>query len=215
MLSHSKLILIFKNKFKYFNIILIVSVLFLNGCTSLAILGAGAAGVLTGGYIMGKDKTLKQSANDTFIDAKIRNELSKKYPNVFDNISIVTNNGEVLLAGSVQDETKIKEAEKIAYGIAGVKHVDNNLTYGDSTSTAQSLQDGCITSACRTKLIATKDIKSRNIKINTKNGIVYLSGVAHSEDELEDILSVVKSVKNIKKVVSYITIKEEVTKNVN
>ena len=185
----------------------------LTGCTSLAILGIGAgAGAITGGYLMGRDKTVKQSTDDTMIESQIRHKLSKQFPKVFTNIKIVTDNGCVLLAGNIQEEKYIPEAEKIAWTVDGVKHVDNNLTCNSDITIAQSLQDGYITSACRTKLVATKNIKSRNIKIKTVFGTVYLSGIAHSEDELEDIISVVKSIKGVKKVVSYIKIKEEVIK---
>lgn len=179
----------------------------LTGCTSLAILGVGAgAGVVTGGYIMGRDKTVTQSVDDSVIDSQIRSNLSKKFPNVFTNIVIITDNGNVLLAGNVQEEKYIKEAEKIAWSVSGVKHIDNNLTCDNDISSFQSFKDGCITSACRTRLIATKNIKSRNIKIKTVLGTVYLSGTAHSNDELEDIISVVKSIKGVNKVVSYIRI---------
>ena len=190
-----------------FNCLVIVSSLSLTGCTSLAILGIGAgAGALTGGYIMGRDKTIKQSTDDTLIDSQIRHKLSKQFPGVFPNITIVTNNGSVLLAGNVQKEKYIQEAEKIAWTVEGVKHVDNNLNCDKNISVSQSLKDGYITSACRTKLVATKNIRSRNIKIKTVLGTVYLNGTAHSEDELEDIISVVKNTKGVKKVVSYIII---------
>ena len=216
MLFRLKQILTFKNKFQNFNYLVILISLSLTGCTSLAILGVGAgAGVLTGGYIMGRDKTVTQSTDDTIIDAQIKRKLFKQFPNVFTNITVATDNGCVLLAGSVRDEKYIKEAEKIAWTIDGVKKVNNNLTCNKNVSTTQSLQDSYITSACRTKLIATKDIKSRNIKINTNEGVVYLSGTAHSNDELEDIISVVKSIKGVKKVVSYIIIKETVVKRTN
>lgn len=209
MLFPLKQILIFKNKFKCFYLIIIISSLSLTGCTSLAILGAGA---VTGGYIMGRDKTIKQSTDDTMIESQIRHKLSKRFPKVFTNIKIVADNGCVLLAGNVQEEKYITEAEKIAWTIDGIKHIDNNLTCNSDIKVSQSLQDGYITSACRTRLVATKNIKSRNIKIKTVLGTVYLSGIAHSNDELEDIISVIKSIKGVKKVVSYIKIKEEVIK---
>ena len=190
-----------------FNCIIIVMSLSFTGCTSLALLGVGAgAGVVTGGYIMGRDKTVTQSVDDSVIDSQIRSNLSKKFPNVFTNIVIVTDGGYVLLAGNVKEEKYIKEAEKIAWTVNGVKHVDNNLNCDGEISASQSLKDGYITSACRARLIATKNIKSRNIKIKTVLSTVYLSGTAHSNDELEDIISVVKSIKGVSKVVSYIKI---------
>ncbi|MBQ9441165.1 MAG: BON domain-containing protein [Alphaproteobacteria bacterium] len=218
MLFRLKQILTFKNKFQNFNYLVILLLLstFLTGCTSLAILGIGTgAGVLTGGYIMGRDKTVAQSTDDTIISTQIKHKLFKQYPNVFTDITVATDNGCVLLAGNVQDDRYIREAEKIAWTIDGVKKVNNNLTCNKITSNTQALQDSYVTSACRTKLIATKNIKSRNIKINTNEGIVYLSGIAHSEDELEDIISVVKSIKGVKKVFSYIIIKETIIKRTN
>ena len=216
MLFYLKQKQIFKNKFKYFNYLVIIAPLLFTGCTSLAILGVGAgAGVLTGGYIMGRDKSIKQTKDYTLIDSQINHKLYKKFPNVFTDIKIVTDNGCVLLVGNVKDEKYIKEAEKIAWTIDGVKKVNNNLTAYQKISAKQSIQDGYMTSVCKAKLLATKNVKSCNIKVTTCNGIVYLNGVVHSEDELEDIISVVKSIKGVKKVVSYIIIKETVIKKVN
>ena len=208
MLSHLRRIL-------NFNCLIILASLSLTGCTSLAIIGAGVGGAITSGYIMGRDKTMKQSTDDSVIEAQIKRNLSNKFPGIFTNITIASNNGCVLLAGNVKEENYIKEAEKIAWTIKGVNRIDNHLNCGNEISSSQELKDGYITSTCKTKLVATKNVKSRNIKVITVNSVVYLYGTAHSNDELEDILSVVKNIRSIKKVVSYITIQEVVTRKPN
>ena len=177
------------------------SVLLLAGCSPILFLGAGS---LAGGYIAGRDKHITKSVSDTAIDAKIHDKL-QKYNDFFKNVSVVTDNDCVLLTGTVKSEDLISQAEQIAWSVKGVKVVDNNITVGEKLW-KQSIRDTAITSSCRTKLLGKSDIKSLNVKIKTCNNVVYLSGTARSELELMRIIDVVRNVKHVKKIVSYISL---------
>ena len=181
-----------------FKHIVICSTLLLTGCAPVLFLGAGS---LTGGYIAGRDKKISKSVSDTAIDAKILNKLRQH--NDLSNISVVTDNDCVLLAGTVSLDSSISKAEQIAWSVKGVKVVDNNITVG-THSFKQSMIDTAITSSCRAQLLGAKDVKSLNIKIKTYNSTVYLSGTVRSDLELKQIIDIVSKVKNVKKVVSYV-----------
>ena len=179
------------------------SAVLFTACVPMAFLGAGA---LTGGYIAGRDKKVSQSLGDAKIDAQIKNRLQEYTAKTFTGVSVVTDNGCVLLTGHVPDESLIQDVEKIAWSIPGVKIVDNNITVGQ-TSFGQTMKDAYITSACRTALIGTENIKSLNIKIKTMSNIVYLSGVVQSNEELNIVIDTIKQIQGVKKVVSYISVK--------
>lgn len=174
----------------------------LSGCATVALLGTGAA---VGGYVAGRDKHTTQSLNDTKIDSQIRNKLIDTLGNSALDISVVTDNGCVLLTGNVPNDDIVTSAESIARTVPGVVSVDNNIVVGKS-KLSTNIADGYITSTCRTKLLAAKDIRSLNVKIKTMNHVVYLSGTARNKKELERIICTVRNTKGVKKVVSYITL---------
>ena len=185
------------------NILIIgITVVFLNGCATITILGTGVA---TGGYLAGRDKSIKRSIKDTRIDNSVKSKLRKQIGESALDVSVVTNDGYVLLTGSLPNDDMISEAESIALTVPGVISVDNNIVVGKS-KLSTNLKDSYITSVCRAKLTATKNIKSLNVKIKTMNHVVYLNGTARTQTELNNIIDVVKSVNGVKKVVSYITL---------
>lgn len=192
-----------KNKIIITKILVVCSVvLLLSGCTSMLILGTGVA---TGGYIAGRDKHINQSIGDTRIDSKIKTLLSQNLGELALDISVVTDNGCVLLVGNAPNQDVIDTAERLAWQVKGVQTVDNNITIGKS-KVSTILKDSYITSTCRAKLLANKDIKSLNIKIKTMSHIVYLNGTARSQRELDKIIDIIKSTNGVEKVVSYISL---------
>lgn len=186
---------------------IVLTAVLLSGCGTLTILGAGVA---TGGYIAGRDKSIKQSIKDTEIDTNVKSKLRKQIGSSALDVSVVTNDGYVLLTGNLPNEDMVSTAETVALSVPGVVTVDNNIVVGKS-SLSTTLKDSYITSACRTKLTATKNIKSLNVKVKTMNHVVYLNGTARNQTELENIINVVKSIKGVKKVISYITLVGELS----
>lgn len=181
---------------------IVVIALSLSGCATVALVGAGVA---TGGYIAGRDKPITRSMQDTSIDTDVKSKLRKQLGAEALDVSVVTNDGYVLLTGNLPNGDMATEAEKIALAVPGVIAVDNNIVVGKS-KLSTLLKDSYITSACRTKLTATSDIKSLNVKIKTMNHVVYLNGTARNQSELEKIINVAKSINGVEKVISYITL---------
>ena len=58
-------------------------------------------------------------------------------------------------------------------------------------------------------MLIDRDIQSINYSIDTVQGIVYLMGVARSQDELDHTIDVARGVNGVKQVISYVKLTGE------
>jgi len=72
-------------------------------------------------------KETKRVMSDSWITSKVKAALLKEEGMKGMKVSVKTHNGIVLLSGFVDTEDQIKQAEKIAAGVEGVKSVKNSL----------------------------------------------------------------------------------------
>ena len=174
----------------------------LTGCgPALVGTGAGVVDVAT------QERGIKGTLNDTDIRSHIDTALAQKSTTLFSNISLAVQNGHVLLAGSVPTSQARKEAVKIAWQVKGVNAVYNEIKVGEPHSFGDGAEDVWIATKVRTKLVATEHIHSNNYSVTTFNGVVYLMGIAQSQEELDHAIQVAKSVEGVKKVISHVQIK--------
>lgn len=77
----------------------------------------------------------------------------------------------------------------------------SGTTGADGTSGSnQPITDSTVTTKIKTKLLATKDLKSTGIHVVTKNGMVTLTGSVPSDAEHATALQVVRSVDGVRDV---------------
>ena len=180
---------------------LVISVLGLNACSPLGMAtGAGAAT----GIAAAREGGIKQSFTDTRINADISDRWFKYDLSTFANLNITVNQGRVLLTGVVQDPEDRVEAVRLAWKVDGVEQVINEIRIADSAGFTGYLKDSWISTKLRTSMTFDKQIQSINFSIDTVQGVVYLMGVAHTEEELDRVKALARSTSNVKQVVSYV-----------
>jgi len=175
---------------------------FITGCVPVIVGG----GMIAGGYTALRDKNVGNSLSDSKIDMLIKQRLYKIDHNLFSHVSVVTDYGCVLLTGSVPNPEWINIAEKEAWSVRGVTEVNNHITVSENEDPGQLVKDDFITSTCRSALICKKEVRSVNYKIKTMNGIVYVLGIARTQEELEIALSTIQKISGVKKVISYVKV---------
>ncbi len=180
-------------------ILLLTSPIFVTGCIPVMLGG----GVAAGGYAALRDKKVGDSLNDSKIDITMKNRLYKINHKLQSDVSAVADHGCVLLTGVVSDPEWVNIAEREAWAIDGVVEVNNHITVGEYSAT-QLAKDDYLTTACKTALLCDKNIRSVNYKIKTCDSVVYVLGIARTEEELKLALNIVQKVKGVKKVVSYV-----------
>jgi len=190
--------------------IILLSALLLSGCAAPVLMFGGVAGA---GATLSKEKTVGSSLDDTNIWTKIKAAFlqhHKEIEGVLSNVSVEVSEGRVLLTGkaaSADDRLKIL---KLVWEQNGVKEVINEIKLENNEESIGSYsKDVWITAQVKAKLLANKAVRSINYNIETIDSIVYILGVARSEEELSQVISEAENVKNVTKVVNYIKARGE------
>ena len=91
-------------------------------------------------------------------------------------------------------------AGNTARNFRGIRQTYNELTIQGASSLLARTNDTWLSTKLKTKLLANKEIKSRQIKVVTENGIVYLMGIVSRADS-DHIAAIASQTTGIRKVV--------------
>lgn len=121
------------------------------------------------------------------------------------HVNVTSFNRRVLLSGEVPDGSTRAAIEKIVSGIAGVRHVNNELAVSGNSSLGSRSNDSMITSKIKLQLARDSRIESNRIKPVTESGTVFLMGsVKRAEAEAAaEIASTTSGVKLVVKLFDY------------
>ena len=97
-----------------------------------------------------------------------------------------------------------RQLQAIALGIV-LASGGISVAFADSTdmsakSSEQPVTDTWITTKVKAELATTDGIKSGDVSVTTKNGLVTLSGVVNSKAQVQKSVAVTKSVKGVRQV---------------
>lgn len=153
-------------------LLIIVSCHLLVGCV-----GAFIAGAALGGVVVYEGRNIHTQKRDL----KITNEANKRLgqDTAFSkrsHINLSAYDGVILLAGQTPTEELKQQAEDIVRQVPGVRRVYNEITISGPISSMVRSSDSWLTTKVKTRLLATKELDSSQIKVVTENGIVYLMG---------------------------------------
>lgn len=181
---------------------LIAAMIPLSGCVAAAVGAAGAAGVAAF-----QDKTMGESLDDANASNALKTRLMTSDPRAFNEVDVEVANKVALLSGRVPTMEDRHRAEQIAWEVALIDVVANELQVREQGGVLQNLNDEWITTRIRSRLVTDGDIKSVNVNIETYDGTVYLMGIARSQAELQLIAETASKVRGVKEVVSYIQVR--------
>jgi osmotically-inducible protein OsmY len=149
--------------------------------------------------------------SDAWIALKVRSRLLVKA-----NVSAATTNvsvkdGIVTLAGSAENAAQKELTEAYAKDIDDVKAVKNDLVIKDSTPARQTIgeiiDDASITSQVKYTLLTHRSTRALKTKIETKDGVVAVTGEAVSDAEKALVTKLVHGVRGVKSVGNAMTVK--------
>lgn len=155
--------------------------------------------------------TMQETLSDVKITAKIKAAYLMSPLIKTLNISVTTTNQIVVLSGVVTTDQEYERAVTIANSIEGVKAVNvDNLKV---TASKSPIADTIITAKVKgkflkEKLFGDKEIEFWPVSVETKDGVVYLTGVVATEVEQDNLIQLAKDVKDVKSVSSTITVRQ-------
>ena len=179
--------------------VLLLFALALSGCAG-AVVGVGTAAVAASST----EKGFSTSVSDGVIFAKLKDRFIQQNASLLTSADVSVNDGAVLFTGKVKTPEDKIQATRLAWEIKGVREVVNELQVTDTSSIKDIAKDLAASATLRGKMIADRDISSLNFSIDVVNGIVYLSGVASTPEEIVKVVSHAENLRFAQEVVNYI-----------
>jgi hyperosmotically inducible protein len=123
-------------------------------------------------------------------------------------INVDVNRGVVKLSGFVDSSKEKSAAGDIARKVDGVQSVQNDIAVkGGSSSAGEVVDDSILTAKVKAALIESSETKAHQINVETKEGVVQLSGFVDSAGAKSAATSVAKSVTGVKDVRNELSVK--------
>ncbi|EXU74370.1 molecular chaperone OsmY [Erwinia mallotivora] len=147
--------------------------------------------------------------DDSGVTAKVKAALVDNDAIKSSDISVKTHDGVVTLSGFVPSQDQAELAVAAAKKVEGVKSVSDKLHVKDSTKASVSgyAGDTSTTGKIKAKLLADDIVPSRNVKVETTNGVVQLSGTVKSQAQSDRAEGIAKAIEGVKSVKNDITVK--------
>ncbi len=151
-----------------------------------------------------------QALDDSTLSNDIKTRLLSEEG--FGEVDVEVAQGLVLLSGRVNTPEQRVRAEDIAWSAPRTQDVANEINIEPAGGFLANAADELVTARVRASLMASKTVKSINYNIETYNGVVYLMGIARSQEELTEAAERASVVTGVKRVVSYVRISPERTR---
>jgi hyperosmotically inducible protein len=144
---------------------------------------------------------------DVGLTAKVKTKLAADSTVKASQINVDTKDKVVTLSGTVDNEEARTQAVALARGTEGVRDVVDNLTVktaeaapAPGTSVGQAIDDASITAAVKSKLVADSTVGGLKIDVDTKDGVVTLSGPVKSRTEKDTALRIARETTGVRNV---------------
>ena len=175
------------------------------GCSPAGVLATGGGGAMV---VAEGERSLGTVVDDATIKVNIAAKFLNAGNNLFVNINTSVLEGRILLTGLVDNQEIRIDAVRRVWEVDGVNEVVNEIQIGNRSSLKEYAQDVWITT--QVKGLAAKTLGLRSIAYNfeTIKGKVYMAGITSRPDQLEELISIAKTVKGVTEIVNYVVVKE-------
>ncbi len=152
-------------------------------------------------------RSLDESLSDLSGNAQLKTVLFSDREYDYSNIDTTLLEGRLMLTGSMWSEEGRARLIANAWKAEGVDQVIDEVLIADKTSFGQGFEDARIDKALRASLIADGDVTSGRYKFSVSEAVVYILGVARTQQEMDKVLKTAQSINGVEKVISHITIR--------
>jgi osmotically-inducible protein OsmY len=157
------------------------------------------------GVAIAEERSLGDQANDAAIAVSINERLFSYDEELFQDVSVDVTEGRVLLAGLVDVPEDRVDAVRLTWQVSGVKQVMNEIQVTNADFEAYT-NDVWISTQLRNDLLWDKEIASINYTVETVHGVIYITGIARSQTELERVIAHARTIAKVREVVSYVRV---------
>ena len=176
----------------------------LSGCVAVA-----ATGMVAGVSAARQERTVGAAIDDVRIKSAITAALANASPSNFVNVSTTVVEGRVLMTGRVAQADTRLDATRVAWGVDGVRRVDNEIEVTDSFGWLDRPKDIFIRTEIAADLLTDSAIRDVNYTIDVVNGVVYLLGVGQSQAEIDRVVQRAARFRGVKRVENYVVLQDD------
>lgn len=181
---------------------------------ALPILGAGCVSLAVGGAAVGgvaavEERSLGTQVDDRTLYFRVNDKLLAQSGDLFRRVNVEVNEGRVLLTGNVPKPEDKVSASDLSWQVGGVKEVLNELVVSDRSELRDYPKDAWISAQLKTKMLTDTKVLQINYSVETINGVVYLLGIAQTQEELDHVVNHARNISGVQRVVSYVRLKDD------
>ena len=154
------------------------------------------------------EPTLSQSFSNATTTATIKSKLLWNSNTEGLDVNVTTNNHVVTLTGTAQSDAAKDLAGMLAKDTDGVSRVVNDIQVNANATTAakaqntadeagEAISDAWITSKIKSSYLLSSNLDGLDISVDTKNGVVSLSGTVMTDAEKDLAVSTAKNIKGV------------------
>ena len=151
---------------------------------------------------------------DTGITTAVKTKFAADDAVKASQIDVDTQNKVVTLTGTVDSSMVKSRAVELARNTDGVVRVTDNLTVRDMAAMPNApdaqrvvLTDPAITASVKGKLLADPDVAGLRLDVDTRDGIVSLTGSVSTQAEKDEALRIARETDGVRSVEDRITIR--------
>lgn len=153
---------------------------------------------------------------DAGITTAVKSKLAADDTVKASQIDVDTRDKVVTLSGNVDTETMKTRAMEIARKTSGVTAVNDNLLVHETAAALPpaepdpqrvALTDPALTASVKTKLLANPDVSGLRIDVDTRDGVVTLTGTVSTPGQKAEALRVARDTDGVKSVEDRLTVR--------
>jgi hyperosmotically inducible periplasmic protein len=154
-------------------------------------------------------KSAGEQVDDSVTTGRVKAALIADPVTKAHQIDVETFKGTVQLNGFVDTAASKERAAEVAKGTKGVTAVRNNLTVkGDPRSASGVVDDSAITAKVKAALAGDPRTKAHQVNVETREGVVQLSGFVDSSEAKSTAEELARSVDNVRSVDNELDVKK-------
>ena len=166
--------------------------------------------IVCGGATVITSAAEERGVSGVYDDAKIKTQIVWKLSQAgsakFGHVDVVVRQGKVLLTGTVKNPEDKVDAVNMTWKVKGVKEVVDEISSTHQVTLSNYAKDGWITTKVKSVLLFDDKVSSINYNVQTINGIVYLMGIAPSQQDLDTALNRISQISGVNEVVNHATV---------
>lgn len=176
---------------------------------SLAVLLAASLTGCVGLSLNTEERSLSSAVDDFNARTELNARLLGESPSLFANVSTTVIEGRVHLSGTVPTNEQRLAATRIAWATPHVREVVNDIEVTEGGGLGDVARDRWISAQVRTRILTDRAIRDINYTIDTQNKVVYVLGIAQSQQELDRVVAHARAVPDVRRVVNYALLKDD------